>query len=132
VRRQNPNADGTAASATSINEYTDLKSTYIQYFGHTIDFRELIEDDLQFQPQKTEEFDYSVAGGWTEVACLVRPKNAPKRVLDITKILPVFDLYGVPHNLNIRINNFSSIFISKFSAQWSVISMVIFTFHLSI
>lgn len=98
LKRSNPYSDGTAASPMSIQEYTDLKSTYIQYFGHTIDFRELIEDDLIFQPNKTQEYDYSVAGGWTEVACIVRPRNVPQKVIDISQLMPTFDMEGNPTN----------------------------------
>lgn len=98
TKKTNPHADGTAASRSSIQEYTDLKSAYIQYFGHTICFRELIEDDLVFQPQNTELYDYSVAGGWTEVSAIVRPKNPPKKYIDVAQLMPMFDENGVPMN----------------------------------
>jgi hypothetical protein len=97
-KRSNPFADGTAASTSSIQEYTDLKSAYIQYFGHTIPFRELIEDDLVFQPHKTQEHDYSVAGGWTEVSGIVRPKTKQLKYVNIEDLLPSYDEYGIPQN----------------------------------
>lgn len=98
AKRVNPFAEGTAASTTTINQYTDLKGTYIEYFCHTIVFRELIEDDLQFEPHKTEEYDYSVAGGWTEVACIVQPKRQERKFIDIGNYMPMYDQDGTPQN----------------------------------
>lgn len=86
--------DGSAASTLTIQEYTSCKATYIEYFGHTIPFKELLEDDLQFNPRKTTEFDYSVASGWTELACKMRPKVVAKPLLDLSTIMPTFDSYG--------------------------------------
>lgn len=98
TKRINPYAVGTAANATSINQYTELKAWYIEYFCHLIDFRELLEDDMVFNPKKTTEFDYSVAGGWTEVASIVKPKVKQKTFMDISQFLPMTDQYGNPLN----------------------------------
>jgi hypothetical protein len=95
TKKQNTFLEGTPASTLSINEYTDAKAFYIEYFGHTIPFRELIEDDLVFNPKKTTEFDYSVASGWVELACKIRPKKAPLVYLDVGEFLPMFDREGM-------------------------------------
>lgn len=97
-KARNPYSQGTAASTTSIHEYTEAKATYIEYFGHTIPFRELIEDDLVFKPHKTTEHDYSVAGGWTELACKIQPRQKEKRHIDLLTMLPMFDGQGNPLN----------------------------------
>src|SRR5690606_41390161 len=86
--------DGTPASQTIIQDYTGEISTYVEYFGHTIPFKELIEDLLLFNPRKTTEFDYSVAMGMTELACKIKPKEKPKRLLDVSSIMPMYDHYG--------------------------------------
>lgn len=93
-KRVNPFDEGTPASTLIINEYTGLISTYVEYFGHTIPFIEIVEDLLQFKPNKTREHDYTVSVGFTEMACVMKPKNQPKPFLDITSILPVYDPYG--------------------------------------
>lgn len=98
TKKVNPYATGTAANTTSINQYTEFKAWYIDYFGHTIDFRELIEDDMVFNPKKTTEFDYSVAGGWTEVACVVQPRQVERKFIDISNYLPITDAHGNPLN----------------------------------
>lgn len=86
--------EGTPASTTIINEYTGAISTYVEYFGHTIPFRDLIEDLLLFNPRKTTEFDYSVGMGFCELACKIRPKQQPKKIIDIASLLPLTDQYG--------------------------------------
>ena len=86
--------DGTAASTTIIQEYTGELSTYIEYFGHTIPFRELIEDLLLFNPRKTTEYDYSVAAGFCELACKIKPKTQPKPLFDLEEVMLQYDRWG--------------------------------------
>lgn len=90
--------DGTASSTTIIQDYTGLLATYVEYFGHQIPFREAIEDLLLFNPRKTTEYDYSVAMGFTEMSCLMKPKTKPKPVIDISQLMPIYDSYGTPLN----------------------------------
>lgn len=98
TKKRNPFDEGTAASVSIISEYTDALSSYIEYFGHTIPFRDLIEDLLLFNPKKTTEFDYTVAAGFTELACKIAPKVKPKPMLKIEDMLPMFDNHGNPMN----------------------------------
>ena len=86
-------SDGTAASQPIIQQYTSLIATYVQYYGHTIPFLELIEDLLMFNPFNTKEHDYTVAMGFTELAGLKRPDPLPD-VLEITEIMRRFDNSG--------------------------------------
>lgn len=90
--------EGTAASTTIIQDYTSLLATYVEYFGHQIPFRELIEDLLLFNPRNTREYDYSVSMGFTEMATLIKPKQKPKTYIDISQIMPMMDEYGSPLN----------------------------------
>ena len=75
--------DGTAASQPLIQEYTIELESWINNFGHTQSFRELIEDNLVFDPTNTKVHDYSVSMGFTELACKMKPKNVPQPVKDI-------------------------------------------------
>lgn len=86
--------DGTPASGMTISEYTDALATYIEYFGHTIPFIELVEDLLVFNPKKTTEFDYSVAAGFTELADKIKPKTYSLPTIDIHDFMPGYDSYG--------------------------------------
>jgi hypothetical protein len=86
--------DGTPASAMTIQEYTGAIATYVEYFGHTIPYTQLIDDLLQFNPKKTTEYDYSVAMGFTELGERIRPKTVSLPMMDIHDIMPGFDEYG--------------------------------------
>lgn len=90
--------EGTAASQSVIQDYTGLLATYVEYFAHQLPFREVIEDLLLFNPRNTKEHDYSVAMGFTEMACLIKPKQKPKVYVDIKELLPMMDEYGAPLN----------------------------------
>lgn len=86
--------EGTASSQTIIQEYTGMLSSYIEYFGHTIPFRELIEDLLLFNPRETTDFDYSVAAGYTELGCRIKPKTQPKKHIDLGQFFHSVDEFG--------------------------------------
>jgi len=92
--KRNMTMDGTPASGPIIQEYTGALATYIEYFGHTIPFVDLVEDLLIFNPKKTTEHDYSVAAGFTEMACKIQPKTYTLPVIDIHDFMPGFDEYG--------------------------------------
>lgn len=93
-RSRTLNDEGTPASLTTIQEYTGAIATYVQYFGHTIQFDELLLDLLLFKPRKTTEHDYTVSMGFTELAERIKPKVTVKPVLDLDSILPRFDPFG--------------------------------------
>jgi hypothetical protein len=92
--RKNVHMDGTPASQITIQEYTGALATYVEYFGHTIPFIELVEDLLVFNPKKTTEYDYSVAAGFTELGCKIAPKMNTIPLMDIHDFMPGFDQYG--------------------------------------
>lgn len=86
--------DGTAASTSTIQEYTGEYATYIDYFGHTVPFREQIEDALIFNAANTTEHDYTVAAGWTEMANKMKPKHKDVPPKEISDFMPTFDRFG--------------------------------------
>jgi len=88
------NTDGTPASQMTIQEYTSLIANYVEYFGHTIPFPDLIDDLLQFNPKKTTEYDYSVAMGFTELGGKIQPKTYVMPKADIYDFMPGYDRYG--------------------------------------
>jgi hypothetical protein len=90
-KRSTTEVDGTPASGLTIGEYTDALATYVEYFGHTIPFPELLEDLLLFKPKKTTEFDYAVGAGFTELACKIKPKKVQVPVVDIHDFMPGYD-----------------------------------------
>lgn len=92
--RKNTLMDGTPASQMITQEYTGKISTYVEYFGHTIPFVDLIEDLLIFNPKKTTENDYSVAMGFTELGEKVQPKTRVMEVMDIHSFMPGLDAFG--------------------------------------
>lgn len=98
AKKMNPFEEGTASSTTIIQEYTGAVSTYIEYFGHTVPFRELIEDWLLFNPKKTTEYDYTVASGFTELACMIKPRKQERPLVDISQLMPMYDHWGRPVN----------------------------------
>lgn len=86
--------EGTPASTSTIEEYFDLLATYIEYFGHTIPFRELIEDLLVADPSDMTEHDDTVGAGYTELSGKVKPKYQPKKPINLDDFLNVFDRHG--------------------------------------
>lgn len=92
--KRNTTMDGTPASGPIIQEYTGALATYIEYFGHTIPFLDLVVDLLEFNPKKTTEYDYSVAAGFTELGQKVQPKVYTLPLLDIHDFMPGFDRDG--------------------------------------
>lgn len=92
--RRNVYTEGTAANPMIIGEYTGALATYVEYFGHTIPFIDLIEDLLVFNPKKTTEYDYSVAAGFTELGVKIQPKKVVVPLVDINDFMPSFDEHG--------------------------------------
>jgi len=86
--------DGTSSSEPLIQEYTSAVATYIEYFGHTIPFREVLEDTLIFDASDTKVHDYTVAMGFTELACKMRPKQKVIETVDIGELMPIWDSFG--------------------------------------
>lgn len=86
--------EGTPASPMIIQEYTGLIATDVEYFGHTYPFIEVVEDDLQFDPNNTREFDFTVAQGNLELACKMRDRKPVPVMAEIGDYLPIFDRYG--------------------------------------
>jgi hypothetical protein len=86
-------SDGTSASEVIIQQYTALIASYVEYFGHTIPFPELIEDLLMFSPTRTKEHDYTVAMGFTEMASIMKTKVKPN-LLNLEDIFRTFDNSG--------------------------------------
>lgn len=92
-KAQQPHTEGTPASQTIIQDYTSHIATYVEYFGHTIPFEDLVEDLLMFKPKKTTEHDYSVSMGFTELAGVMKPKHQQRPILDLNTILPIFNAH---------------------------------------
>lgn len=89
-----PLLDGTASTPRLIEDYTNALDHYITNYGHTIPFRELVEDLLLFKPNKTTEHDYTVSAGFTELACKMKPKNVNVPVKDFSDFMPIYDQFG--------------------------------------
>lgn len=90
-KRTSVQTEGTPASNTIIQDYTSNIATYVEYWGHTIPFIDLLDDLLMFRPKKTTEHDYTVSMGFTELASLMKPKNKPKPIVDLEQIMPIFN-----------------------------------------
>lgn len=82
--------EGTPASPTMINEYTDALGSHIEYYGHREIFVEFIDDYIQFKPENTKVHDYAVCSGWTEIGERVKPKSVPLKLANIEDYLPTF------------------------------------------
>lgn len=86
--------EGTPANSATINEYTDCIAWYIDYFGHTMPFVDVVNDNLIFDPANTKVHDYSVAMGWCELGEKIRPKFEKREMMNIEDIMPLFDRNG--------------------------------------
>lgn len=86
--------EGTPASQPLIQEYTSKVATWIEYFGHTMPFLEVIKDNKVFKPLETKVHDYTVSQGMTELACDMKPKVQSQPVEEITHFMPKYDRFG--------------------------------------
>ncbi len=86
--------DGTAATPRLIEDYTNALDHDITNYWHTNPFREMVEDALMFKPHKTTEHDYTVAAGFCELACKMKPKNIIQPVRQISDFMPIYDKFG--------------------------------------
>ena len=57
-------------------------------------FREILEDNLGFDPSNTKVHDYTVAEGFCELAGEMKPTSVPPAIKDITEYFHTFDRYG--------------------------------------
>lgn len=66
--------EGTSANVGTIEDYFNDLITDVEYFGHTYDFREMIEDMLIADPDDMTEHDDTVAAGFTTMSGKILPK----------------------------------------------------------
>lgn len=90
--------DGTASTPRLIEDYTNEYDHYITNYGHTIPFREQVEDALIFNPSETTIHDHTVAAGFCELACKMRPKYEKPKFFDLGDMMTVYDRAGNPIN----------------------------------
>lgn len=86
--------DGTPSSQPLIQRYTSLIAFQKEYFCHLMPFREILEDNLGFDPSNTKVHDYTVAEGFCELAGEMKPTSVPPAIKDITEYFHTFDRYG--------------------------------------
>lgn len=82
--------DGTAATSKLIQQYTGLIAKSVNYFGHRCMFSDLLEDNRKFRPDKTTEYDYTVAKGFVELGLLKQVVPLNQKPMDITDYLSIF------------------------------------------
>ena len=90
--------DGTPSSQPLIQQYTSLVAVQKEYFCHLQPFREILEDNLVFNPMNTKVHDYTVAEGFGELACIMKSQIAKAPVVDISNYFHIFDSRGNPLN----------------------------------
>lgn len=83
--------DGTPSSQPLIQNYTSLVAYQKEYFCHLMPFREILEDNLVFNPMDTKVHDYTVAEGFCEMACEMKSQIASAEVKDITEYFHTFN-----------------------------------------
>ena len=86
--------DGTPSSQPLIQQYTSLVAFQKEYFCHLMPFREMLEDNLVFDPMNTKVHDYTVAEGFCELACQMLPSDKAQNPISITDFFHTFDRDG--------------------------------------
>ena len=94
IERPDKQMDGTASSRSLIQQYTSLIARQKEYFCHLNPFREVLEDNLIFNPNDTKIHDYTVAEGFAELQCEMTGVKAPEPLRDITDFFHTFDRRG--------------------------------------
>jgi hypothetical protein len=77
---QSQEAKGTPSSTLVIEMYTELIMEYVQKYCHTVPFKELLEDWLDFDMTDTQKYDPTVASGFTLIGTKKAYKAAPKQI----------------------------------------------------
>lgn len=83
-------SDGTASTPRIIEEYVNALDTYITNYGHTVWFKEQLECHLIFDPNDPTPSDYTVAAGFCELACKMRPRTPKSEYKEVTDFMPVY------------------------------------------
>jgi len=83
-------SDGTASTPRLIEEYVNELDHYITNYGHTMDFREQVEDALIFDPNDPTPHDYTVASGFCELACKMKPRVKVPDYRDVSDFMPIY------------------------------------------
>lgn len=94
AKPDNKPIEGTPASQPLIQEYTSKVATWIEYFGHTMPFLEVVKDNKVFKPLETKVHDYTVSMGMTELACDMKPKVESRPVKELKDFMPIYDKWG--------------------------------------
>lgn len=81
--------DGTASTPRIIEEYVNEYDHYITNYGHTMVFREQVEDALIFDPNDPTPHDHTVASGFCELACKMKPRVEKQTYRDISDFMPI-------------------------------------------
>lgn len=87
--------DGTPASKTLTQQMTSLIATQKEYFCHLEPFKEILYDNLVFNPNETKPHDYTMAEGYTELGCESKAVGKPQQLRDIHDYFPGFNRRGM-------------------------------------
>tara|TARA_R110002126_G_scaffold153682_3_gene300812 strand:- start:448 stop:2613 length:2166 start_codon:yes stop_codon:yes gene_type:complete len=79
---------GMPSNTRTIDYYTGLTRTNIQYHGHKLKHIRIIKDFLDFDPTNTTKFDSAVAASYSVVAAQ-RPKDEPEQ-----ELINIGDIFG--------------------------------------
>lgn len=85
---------GTPASRTLTQQFTSLIATQKEYFCHLEPFKEILYDNLVFNPLDTKAHDYTMAEGYTELGCETKVKGTKQHDRDIHDYFPGFNRSG--------------------------------------
>lgn len=86
--------DGTPTSKPLIQQMTSLIAFQKEYFCHLEPFREILADNLVFDPNDTKKHDYTMGEGFTELGCESRSPIRKPQLRDIHDYLPGFGRQG--------------------------------------
>lgn len=78
-----------------INNYVRKLNTFFNRHGHRVQFPEILEQALVFDPNATQKYDCLVSAGYTLIAS-EKSDNATweEEVISIDNFLPIFDISG--------------------------------------
>lgn len=87
--------DGTATSPGLIQQITSLIAHQKEYFCHLEPFREVLEDNLLFDPNNTKPHDYTMGEGFAELGSESKYSPTVAPIRDIHEYLPGFNRRGI-------------------------------------
>ena len=93
TKYNNQDTTGIPSNTPVIEYYTDITSTYIVQHGHKLKHIRIVKDWLDFNPNKTTQYDSAVAASFSLVAATKKVEER-RESMDLTSLIKIYNHSG--------------------------------------